>query len=80
MIKVTVAGTRKCLAVEVDPALWAQPPVVAGDLLRTAINDGLEQVGRVEAQQQAALLQGMMGELPGLLSKLRGGSGSGDLR
>ena len=69
MVKVRFNGLRKCSSVEIDPAIANKQAVIC-DLLRTAINDGLEKVREEETKEQASMAQSMLGELPSMMSDL----------
>ena len=75
MVKVTFTGLRKCTAVEVSPSLMAGPPVVVSDLLRTAVNDGLEQVAAAEQEQHAATAQALLPEVLAVMAAMSGNGG-----
>lgn len=80
LVRVQFTGLRKCESVMIDPSLLSKAQV-AQDLLRTAINDGLEKVAEEEMRQQQKLMTAMMGELPAMMAKFGGGvrkPGGGD--
>jgi len=68
MVSVTVNGHKELVALNIDPAILNEDKEMIEDMILAAVNQGLQNAGKVAEEKMNSITGGMMGKIkiPGM--------------